>query len=307
MQHVHHLLETKTIHARGILGQGIGIAIIDTGIAPHPDLTRNSPRIRAFYDVTEPQNTTPRDENGHGTHVAGIAAGDGVSSDGLYCGIAPASNLIGIRILNRDGNGKMTDILPSFSWILQNRTKYNIRIVNISIGCSSVECMSHAEDSLLVKGVNELWDAGLVVVAAAGNEGPTPMSITAPGISRKIITVGASDDAQGFDIPESRRRSKSSPPCSGRGPTTNCIRKPDIVAPGNRIISCRTTGGYIAKSGTSMSTPMVSGAIALLLSRQPDLSNLEVKIRLKNSAVDLGLPHERQGWGLLNIRRLLGY
>ena len=141
MQQVHSLLETGSAHSKGILGQGIGIAIIDTGISPHPDLIRNGSRIRGFYDATEPNNTLPRDENGHGTHVAGIAAGDGSSSNGLYKGIAPASHVIGIRILNSSGNGKMTDILPSFSWILQNRIKYEIRIVNISIGCSTIECM----------------------------------------------------------------------------------------------------------------------------------------------------------------------
>ena len=142
---VHPLLETHTAHSAGILGQGIGIAIIDTGIAPHPDLVRNKNRIAAFYDTAAPHTLSrPYDDNGHGTHVAGIAAGDGWSSSGNYCGMAPASHLIGIRILNRSGNGKMADILSAFSWILKHQFDYQIRIVNISIGCSSPECLLDA-------------------------------------------------------------------------------------------------------------------------------------------------------------------
>lgn len=300
---VHRLLETEAAHRRGFLGQGVGIAIVDTGIAPHPDLTARANRIVGFYDnSSKDPSSYPYDDNGHGTHVAGIAAGDGYASAGAYRGLAPNAHLVGVRILNRTGNGRLQDILPALSWVLDHRDEYGIRIVNISIGCSSPECIQNAEDSTLVRAVNELWDAGLIVVAAAGNEGPDPMSITAPGISRKIITVGSSDDPL-EDYYASRRRHGLL--FSGRGPTTSCILKPDIVAPGSHVISCRPTGGYTAKSGTSMATPMVSGAIALLLSRCPTMSNLEVKIRLKNSSVDMGLPHGRQGWGLLNVKRLL--
>ena len=148
-------------------------------------------------------------------------------------------------------------------------------------------------DEPLVEAVEQAWDAGIVVVVAAGNMGPMPQSITAPGNSRKVITVGSSDD--------------SAPVYSGRGPTKNCVCKPDIVAPGSGIVSCSSQwqGGpkYCKKSGTSMATPMVSGAAALLLSKEPWLTNVEVKMRLRESAVDLGLPHSRQGWGLLDVRR----
>lgn len=171
MLHVHRLLETEPVHARGILGKGIGIAIVDTGIAPHPDLTAKRNRIAAFYDSSNKSpHFYPYDDNGHGTHVAGIAAGDGYSSGGSYRGLAPESFLVGVRILNRNGNGRMSDILPALSWILACKDDYHIRIVNISIGCSSPECIDNAEDSALVRAVNELWDAGLIVVAAAGNE-----------------------------------------------------------------------------------------------------------------------------------------
>nr|WP_330393447.1 S8 family serine peptidase [Anaeromicropila populeti] len=147
----------------------------------------------------------------------------------------------------------------------------------------------------------------------AGNGGPKPKTIGAPGISRKIITVGASDDDVSVDLMGSTAKNYS-----GRGPTEACVKKPDIVAPGSNIVSCnlirrntgflwgiRPSGSYIAKSGTSMSTPIVSGAIALLLCKYPDMTTREVKIRIKNCAEDLGWPHEKQGWGLLNIEKLL--
>jgi len=160
-----------------------------------------------------------------------------------------------------------------------------------------------------------VWDNGIVVVVAAGNNGPGPMSISTPGISRKVITVGSSDDNVAVEI-FGNSKSKD---YSGRGPTPFCIKKPDIVAPGSNIISCnisryslRSKDGYAnspmmytVKSGTSMATPVVSGAIALLLSKYPNLTNKEVKLKLRESAVDLGHHWEKQGWGLLNVRRLL--
>jgi serine protease AprX len=165
----------------------------------------------------------------------------------------------------------------------------------------------------LVQGVNRLWSAGLVVLTAAGNHGPDPYSIGAPGNSRKIITVGASDVMQtgnGHDY-------------SGRGPTENCVKKPDIVAPGSNIVSCQPfpktasllygknyaaippDKAYRSRSGTSMSTPVVSGCIALLLQQRPHLTNRDVKMHIKKTAYDLGYDHSRQGWGLIRLDRLL--
>jgi serine protease AprX len=172
--------------------------------------------------------------------------------------------------------------------------------------------------------VNELWDAGLIVVAAAGNNGPKQKTITAPGISRKIITVGSCEEPAlsadrtwassyfpGSHFSDSRfsrsHKTQRSNLYSGRGPTVNCIKKPDITAPGNDIYSCHNQRReYISKSGTSMSTPMVSGALALLLSISPSLSNKEVKLRLLTTARDLHLPWQQQGAGMLDIQKLLG-
>ncbi|NLK28144.1 MAG: S8 family peptidase [Clostridiales bacterium] len=316
MNRVSEIIDCKWAHEHGITGQGIGVAVVDTGIGLHKDFAEDRNRVLAFVDLIN-KRTEPYDDNGHGTHVAGIIGGNGYSSRGKYIGVAPSCNLIGVKVLDHRGDGNISDVLAGLQWIIDNRKKYNIRIVNISVGTTAKENMD--ENSLLVQGVNAVWDSGLVVVVAAGNNGPGPMSISTPGISRKVITVGSSDDNVSVEVFGNRTKDYS-----GRGPTPYCIKKPDIVAPGSNIISCNISrvsararsspnrlGAadspmlYTIKSGTSMATPVVSGAIALLLSAYPELTNREVKLKLRNSAVDLGQPWEKQGWGLLNVRKLL--
>lgn len=317
MNRVGEIIESKWAHEHGYLGKNIGVAIVDTGITLHKDFVEGeSSRVIAFEDFIN-QQKEPYDDNGHGTHVAGIIGGSGYSSKGKYVGVAPACNFIGVKVLDNRGDGNISDVLAGLQWIIDNRKQYNIRIVNISVGTSSKDNLD--ENSLLVQGVNAVWDSGIIVVVAAGNNGPGPMSISTPGISRKVITVGSSDDNVAVEVFGNRTKDYS-----GRGPTPYCIKKPDIVAPGSNIISCnisrfvahsRNSGllynsndspmMYTIKSGTSMATPVVSGAIALLLSAHPELSNREVKLKLRNSAVDLGQHWEKQGWGLLNVRKLL--
>ena len=268
-------------------GKGIGVAILDTGACLHLDFGN---RILAFRDYVRGQ-TMPYDDNGHGTHVAGIIGGNGRASRGKYCGIAPGCGLIPIKVLDEKGNGKKESVIHAMDWIEKNRQKYNIRIVNISVGSTT-----QGENQDLIEAVEHIWDIGLVVVAAAGNLGPRRGSITAPGCSRKVITVGASDmvmENQGI---------------SGRGPTQECVSKPDVVAPGNAIISCAYKAGvssYAVKSGTSMSTPVVAGGIALLLEKEPQLTNLEIKKRLWHTARDLGYAHNLQGWGIFHLPSFL--
>ena len=157
------------------------------------------------------------------------------------------------------------------------------------------------ESSALVRGVNQAWDEGLVVVVAAGNNGPGRMTITTPGISRKVITVGCSDDHR--EVIVGGRRMVD---YSGRGPTMACVCKPDLVAPGSSVVSCAMQENkYAIKSGTSMSTPIVSGAIALLLEKYPKMSNYEIKLKLRETCRDIGLPKNQQGWGLLDVEHLL--
>jgi serine protease AprX len=316
MNRVSEIIESSWAHERDITGKGIGVAVVDTGIGLHKDFIEEKNRVIAFKDFIS-KFPDPYDDNGHGTHVSGIIGGSGYSSKGKYTGVAPGCNLIGVKVLDHRGDGNISDVLAGLQWVIDNRIKYNIRVVNISVGTTSKENMD--ENSLLVQGVNAIWDSGVVVVVAAGNNGPGPMSISTPGISRKVITVGSSNDNVSVEVFGSRTKDYS-----GRGPTPYCIKKPDIVAPGSNIISCNISRYnskeknshmgvadspmmYTIKSGTSMATPVVSGAIALLLSAHPELTNREVKLRLRESAVDLGQRWEKQGWGLLNVRRLLDF
>lgn len=278
-----------------ITGKGVGVAVLDTGIYLHEDFQN---RVVAFKDMVQ-RRTEAYDDNGHGTHISGIIGGAGNASEGRYAGVAPECHLISVKVLDRRGNGYASDVLGGLSWIRENKERYGIRIVNISVGAYTKKDMN--ENSALVRGVNAAWDDGLVVVVAAGNNGPGRKTITTPGISRKVITVGCSDDHKEVNVMGNKMVDYS-----GRGPTDACICKPDLVAPGSNVISCTNEPGkYTFKSGTSMSTPLVSGAIALLLERYPDMSNLDVKLALRDQCIDLGLPRNQQGWGGLDVCRLL--
>lgn len=276
-------------------GAGVGIAILDTGIIMHPDFQS---RVLDFRDFTAGR-TNPYDDNGHGSHIAGIIAGDGSASFGRYRGVAPNSHLVAVKVLDRRGNGNTADVLRALDFIIANRAVYGLRIVNISIG--TVPKAAGGERTELLQAVERAWDAGLIVVVAAGNNGPEPMTVTTPGISRKVITVGSSDD----DV-EQTFRSSGYKNYSGRGPTPFCIVKPEIVAPGANITSCsNVSGAYCKKSGTSMATAVATGCLAVLLEKYPDMSNRDVKLRLYERCVDLGKPKNWQGWGMVNLNTLL--
>lgn len=280
------------------LGQGIRIAVLDTGISEHPDFGR---RIVDFRDFTE-NLKKPGDTNGHGTHVAGILAGDGTASSGTYAGMAPRSELIIGKVLNREGNGDVDIILKGIQWIISMRRKQNIRIVNISVGTQPDLC--DRQKQYFLEAVEELWDLGMTVIVSAGNFGPGAGTVSVPGSSRKVITVGVPDSP--LPAVSCRRKHLN---YSGRGPTEECIVKPDVYAPGTGIISCNSRYSlpgehpYTIKSGTSMAAPVVAGAVACLLSRYPDMSNVEVKLKLRQSCS--AFPGTEAGWGMLNVRQLM--
>lgn len=291
------------VNNKGYTGYGVTIAILDTGICPVKDFTVPRNRIIAFKDFVS-NKPNPYDDNGHGTHVSGIAAGNGFSSGGKYVGIAPECNIISLKILDAKGKGNSADVLAGLQWILDNKDKYNIRIVNLSIGTKD-----EGINDPLIKAVENLWDSGITVIIAAGNNGPGKSSVTSPGISRKVITVGASDDHKTVNI-----WGDSLINFSGRGPTSECIIKPDVIAPGANIISCRSTNAenlkpiendYTAMSGTSMSTPIITGAITLILQKYPDLSTNQIKLKLKDSTINLNYPQNQQGWGLIDIKKFV--
>lgn len=299
MNHVHKLIGTRWARERNLTGKGIGVAVLDTGVFPHPDFAR---RLLGFQDMLNGKRF-PYDDNSHGTHVTGVLGGSGEASGGLYEGVAPGCGLIGVKVLDYKGNGSVTNLLRGLKWVRAHKEEYGIRIVNISVG--SVPKRETGEESVLIKGVEETWSDGLVVVVAAGNEGPSAMSVTTPGISRKVITVGSSDDHQAVTV-----CGASMVDYSGRGPTSGCVCKPDVVAPGASVVSCgvmnrKGSRAYGVKSGTSMATPVVSGAIALLLEQEPELTPKDVKLRLREGTVDLRLPRNQQGWGMIHLARLL--
>ncbi|RZT01240.1 S8 family peptidase [Cuneatibacter caecimuris] len=238
------------------------------------------------------------------SHVAGIIGGDGSSSDGRVVGMAPECSLVGVRVLDGKAQGSIRDMIAGIRWVLQMKDRYRIRVVNISVGSLIPKGMR--EDSALVKAVDALWDAGLIVCVAAGNRGNQPMSITTPGISRKVITVGSCDDMEQVDVMGSKIVHYS-----GRGPTRNCIMKPELVANGYQVMSCNAMNSksphpYCCKSGTSMATAQISGAIALLLSKQPKMSNVEIKLRIRECCHNLGVSPAYQGWGMLDLSRFVG-
>lgn len=297
-----------------LTGQGIGIAVLDTGVYPHADLSLGTNRIVAFKDFVN-EKEFPYDDNGHGTHVAGIAAGNGYMSEGKYKGMAPKANILGVKVMDKNGSGTTSDIVAGMQWAWENRNRYNIRIVSLSIG--SDPDLKAAEDPL-VKGVEALWDGGIVVVTAAGNSGPGKRTINSPGISQKIITVGATDTRSTID-----RKDDIIAKFSSRGPTGENILKPDIVAPGVNITSLNSdidfipekstkryrfkkmTEPYKEMSGTSMATPIVSGAIALLLENQEQLTPDEVKAKLMDTAISVNDRDYAQGKGQINIGEII--
>lgn len=280
------------------LGTGICAAILDTGIALHPDL---KDRVAGFRDFTG-SSIKCRDDSGHGTHVAGILAGNGISSGGAYAGMAPRTDLLIGKVLDREGNGNVDNVISGIQWVMESAVSCGIRIVNISVGTQPD--LAQSQKDRLQKAVEELWDMGLIVVVSAGNYGPRSGTVVVPGNSRKVITVGVPDSPSSFS--RSRRERIN---YSGRGPTNECVIKPDIFAPGTGILSCNSRFSfpgeppYIMKSGTSMATPVVSGALACLLSKYPDMTNVEVKLKLRESCMKI--PGTESGWGLLNVEQLM--
>lgn len=282
--------------------RAITIGVLDSGIGRHPDLEG---RCMVFRDFVN-QKTRQYDDNGHGTHVCGILCGSGEASNGKYKGIIPSARLVVGKVLEANGEGKADVMLEALEWILYHRKEYDIRLLNISVGIGNLRDRRKTE--LLKERLERIWDAGIVVVCAAGNKGPGEGSISDIGGSGKLITVGCYDDIKIVDGGDSCEN------YSGRGLRNANPRKPNLVAPGSNIISCnynwsRKDGKYEklyeAKSGTSMAVPIVTGCAGLLLCKEPYLSNEKVKERLQYTAEDLGKPWNQQGWGMIDGKKLL--
>jgi serine protease AprX len=299
--------QTRAGYAGGLLGIGsipavsgknIGVAVVDSGISAHTALGQKVAYSKSF--VTGDPNVN--DVYGHGTHIAGIIAGSPTYVTPLYTGgIAPDASLINLRVLGNDGTGLTSDVIDGVEWAVNNRQQYNIRVINLSLGHAVME--PSTTDPLCLA-VADAVNNGIVVVAAAGNAGKTPDghmvlgSIASPGNSPLALTVGALNTWGTVN-----RADDSVTTYSSRGPTRfELVVKPDIAAPGNKIVSLQAKGSYLPTmyptlhvagsasnaymtlSGTSMAAPMVSGGVALLLQGTPGLSPAQVKLAMQTSA-----------------------
>ena len=326
---------TLASQAFDLTGKGIGVAVIDSGItAWHDDLyLTNSrspganPRVVHFRDFTTEGNPNvwaseqPLDDYGHGTHVAGIISGNGFDSKGARMGIAPEAHLIGIKVIDAQGNGYMSNVIAAIDHAIAVKDVYNIRVINLSVASGVFE--SYATDPLTLA-ARRAVDAGIVVVASAGNLGASADGamqyggITSPGNAPWVLTVGAASHGG-----TAHRSDDTLAPFSSRGPTwIDFSAKPDLVAPGVGTESLSDPSStlystqadylidgargerykpYLSMSGTSMAAPVVTGTVALMLQANPNLTPNAVKAILQYTAEDReGEALLAQGAGLLN-------
>ncbi|MHB0856006.1 MAG: S8 family peptidase [Anaerolineae bacterium] len=274
-------IQAPRLWAEGLEGEGVRIAVVDTGIDPnHPDFAGH---IGGMADFT---GQGPADGHGHGTHCASIAAGSGAASEGAYRGVAPKATIYAAKVLRNSGDGMMSDVMAGVEWAVDQA----VQVISLSLGgpgpCDGSDALSETCDAAVA--------AGIVVCVAAGNDGPHPYTVGSPGCARSVITIGAASDLDRIAN------------FSSRGPTSDGRRKPDVVFPGVDIIAGRANGTamgtiyddyYVAASGTSMATPHAAGVAALLLQAQPTLTPEEVKSRFMAGAVDLRTDVNAQGAG----------
>lgn len=273
-------------------GEDIVVAVVDSGINHHKDFKENgSSRLIASVNFSTDEDED--DGNGHGTHVAGIIAGNGRASHGQRIGIAPKAKLVSVKVTNEDGMGYVSDVVAGLQWIYENKDVYNIRVVNISVNSAFAESY---HTSPLSAAVEILWFNGIVVVVAAGNNGSDtgPVTLYPPANDPFVITVGATNDLWTPELNDDFVET-----FSAYGTTEDGFAKPDLVAPGRNIISLlasifaklfgihpvhQVDEEHFRMSGTSMTAPIVSGAVALLLQDEPNLTPDQVKYRLMATA-----------------------
>ena len=289
----------KVLKAENITGGNeVSIAYIDTGIAPHADFKLVRNRIIKFVDLIN-EKTNAYDDNGHGTFVAGVGSGNGALSGGKYRGIAPNSNIVSIKALDKHGEANATKILEAMQWVYDNNLEYNIKVVCMSFGSEPL-----GFNDPIMKGAEALWRKGIVIVSAAGNSGPDYQTIKSPGISPRVITVGGMNDNR-FDE-EYKEEFFEIAKFSSRGPAFNKF-KPDIVAPSVDINSCSNKESYTKLSGTSVATPMIAGLCALAYEKNKYLKPDQIKRALLASSNGITYNRNLEGYGLPNLEKFLRY
>ncbi len=291
MERVRKMIHTELPHVEGFFGKGSTVAILDTGISMHPDFKN---RILDFRDFVNGRSGV-YDDNGHGTHLAGIIGGNGVLGGGRYMGIAPECQFISLKVLDGMGNGNIESVVRAVDWILKNREKYHIRFLNISIGMMPQTHLS--EQRALVDAICALWENHICVVVASGNNGPDTSTVTVPGTIPELITVGSLDDNDRVLLGSSMHVGYS-----GKGPTKHCVVKPEILAPGTRVVSCSRQGGYVSKSGSSMATAVVTGGLAVIGEIYPQFTPSDMKLFLYSK---LRRRKGSSGWGHFDFSDLV--
>jgi serine protease AprX len=279
----------------GDQGQGVTVAVLDTGVTPNADLAG---RLVTVHDDRTGQDgpcenlsgeSSCTDTYGHGTFVAGIIAGNGASSDGAHVGVAPQAKILAIKVTGADGSTDVSNVLAAIQWVVSFQARYQIRVLNLSMATDSTQ--TYRTDPFDYA-VERAWDAGIVVVVSASNRGPAATTVSKPGDDPLVITVGAIDDRGTAGVGDDEV-----PDFTARGPTpADGLAKPDVVAPGAHLVSLRSPGSTIDQSvgdidgayqrgsGTSFSTAATSGVAALVLARNPGLSPNRVKYAMLASA-----------------------
>ena len=249
MNNVVSQVDAKTLYLSNNQGKGVCVAIIDTGCKNHLDLVLGKNRIKKFVDFVN-HKQTPYDDNGHGTFVAGVVGGNGLLSNGAYHGIAPKCDYVILKALNSEGETQVFNILDAMQWVVDHKTEFGIKVVCMSFGSEPLDKF----DPLAV-GAEVLWDEGIVVVCASGNDGKSCLGVKSPAISPKVLSVGACEQKDGqLKVAD----------FSSWGEKDGVLR-PDVVAPGVGIVSTGVDQNYTKMSGTSVSAPVVAGAVCLLL------------------------------------------
>ncbi|GAA6184174.1 S8 family peptidase [Aliiglaciecola sp. NS0011-25] len=305
--------QADLLHERGITGRGVTVAVLDSGTlmggSQGKYLLRNQyDRARAFYKYNAIKSKKTRtlndDQNGHGSHVTGIIASSLKSEDGKFNGMAPDVYLLSVKAFDASGNGSYTDVLDGLNYIYQNRNRYRIRVLNLSLGAS---VQSNYWSDPINQAVMRLWDAGIVVVTSVGNTGSDYATVSVPGNNPYIITVGAATDSYTpSDASDDRMTTFSS-----KGPSVEGFVKPEIVAFGGHIsskmnknllknknfVESETGEDYHMISGTSQAAAVVTGTVALMLQHNPYLSPDDVKCRLIDSASAMTDPSTGEAYG----------
>ncbi|MBT8081850.1 MAG: S8 family peptidase [Gammaproteobacteria bacterium] len=293
------LVNGDAVHQMGIDGTGIGIAVLDTGLWKTTGIRYDSAgntRIKAVYNaMTDQVAASPLsgdDPAGHGSHVASIAVSSLITADGTarYNGVAPGAHLVSVQAFDENGQGTYADVIRAIDWIVANKSKHKIRILNASF---SAEARSHYWDDPINQAIMVAWRSAIFVVAAAGNRGPQAMTIGVPGNVPYVMTVGAMTDSFTPSDPSDDKLASF----SSAGPTYEGFMKPEVVAPGGHmrgLVQNNATlataypeyydGDYFEMSGTSQATAVVSGIAALALQAEPWRSVDELKCKIMSAA-----------------------